>query len=70
MSFRRETRNEDDMRTGALLDALDNATSKDPSLDDADNEFSYALVSGLCSDKAAEAAGHYPPTGHRYPRRG
>lgn len=65
MAFRRETRSDDDARTGRLLDHVDRGLDNEPS-----SAFSAALLDGLVSDKAAEAAGHYPPAGHGYPRKG
>ena len=67
MGLLRETRADDNDRTGRMLDAVDRAF--DGRIDDRDEEFVIALVNGLGTDKAAEAAGNYPPAGHGYPRR-
>lgn len=63
MRPRRETRADDNNRTGRLLDYADAAYDRDP-------EFIGVLLDGLATDKAAEAAGNYPPAGHGYPKRG
>ncbi|WP_405747779.1 hypothetical protein [Streptomyces canus] len=67
MGLRRETRADDNDRTGRMLDAVDAAF--DGSIAGRDEAFVTALVNGLGTDKAAEAAGNYPPAGHGYPRR-
>ncbi|KOX32819.1 hypothetical protein ADL07_11670 [Streptomyces sp. NRRL F-4707] len=65
---RRETPRDDDRRTRALLDAADQAFDRAPdsSLSEA---FQDVVLEGLVTDKAAAAAGNYPPRGHKYPRR-
>lgn len=69
MGFRRETRRDDNDRTGRLLDAADAAFDHDGTAAYRDDDFVTALMDGLGTDKAAEAAGQYPPAGHGYPRR-
>ncbi|WP_432130605.1 hypothetical protein [Streptomyces tendae] len=68
MGIRRETPRDDDRRTRALLDAADHAFDRAPdsSLSEA---FQDVVLTGLGTDKAAAAAGNYPPHGHNYPRR-
>lgn len=66
MRGRRETPADDNRRTGDLLDAFDNASA----IDGLDEDFQDVLMNGLMTDKAAAAAGNYPPAGHGYPRRG
>jgi hypothetical protein len=68
MSIRRETKDEDEARTGALLDALDQAT------DAGDQEapltaFEEVVLDGLACGPACSGA-PYPPAGHSFPRRG
>ncbi|MET7687996.1 hypothetical protein ABZT06_08445 [Streptomyces sp. NPDC005483] len=65
MGFRRETPADDNRRTGNLIDAFDNAASNG-----LEEDFEDVLMTGLMTDKAAAAAGNYPPAGHGYPRRG
>ena len=65
MASRRENARDDDERTGRLLDHVDRDLDNEPS-----SAFSAALLDGLVSDKAAAAAGNYPPPGHGYPRKG
>ncbi|MDH6448206.1 hypothetical protein M2155_000614 [Streptomyces sp. SAI-119] len=67
MGLLRETRADDNDRTGRMLDAVDRAF--DGRIADRDEDFVTALVNGLGTDKAAEVAGNYPPAGHGYPRR-
>ncbi|WP_406122980.1 hypothetical protein OHQ89_12470 [Streptomyces canus] len=67
MGLLRETRSDDNDRTGRMLDAVDAAF--DGPIGGRDEAFVTALVNGLGTDKAAEAAGQYPPAGHGYPRR-
>jgi hypothetical protein len=67
MSIRRETKNEDDMRTGALLDAVDVAFDYGGKAQFHDPEFEDVVLFGI----AYNAADHpYPPAGHTYPKRG
>ena len=61
MSFWRETRDDDQMRTQSLLEAVD---SYEESGDDA---FDAVVTTGLA---CGEACTEYPPAGHGYPRRG
>ena len=67
MGLLRETRSDDNDRTGRMLDAVDAAF--DGPIASRDEAFVTTLVNGLGTDKAAEAAGNYPPAGHGYPRR-
>lgn len=69
MSLRRETPRHDDRRTRGLLDAADNAFDREPANGLA-AEFQDVVMEGLMTDKAAAAAGNYPPAGHTYPKRG
>lgn len=59
MSPRRETRTDDNRRTIRLLDHADAGfgASTDPA-------FENVVMEGLMTDKAAAAAGNYPPAGH------
>lgn len=68
MRFRRENRSDDNARTIRLLDQSDAAFEREPA-NRLEADFSSALVNGLATDKAAEAAGNYPPAGHGYPRK-
>jgi hypothetical protein len=70
VAIRRETRRDDNERTTRLLDAVDAAFDQDGTAAYRDDEFVTALVNGLGTDRAAEAAGNYPPAGHGYSRRG
>jgi hypothetical protein len=62
---RRETRAQDNARTGRLLDQSDAAFAHEP-----DNglavEFEAVVMEGLLTDRAAPV---YPPPGHTFPRR-
>lgn len=69
MVFGRENRRDDNARTGRLLDAVDAAFDQDGTAAYRDDRFVTALMDGLGTDKAAEAAGNYPPAGHGYPKR-
>jgi len=61
MSFWRETRDDDQMRTQSLLTALDaDESGTDP-------QFDAVVTTGLA---CGEACTEYPPAGHGYPRRG
>lgn len=66
MGFPRETRDDDNRRTGDLLDAADTAFEYGPGSDLA-ADFESVVVEGLMT---AEFAPVYPPAGHTYPRRG
>ena len=66
MSFRRETRDDDERRTKTLLDALDNATEMRPDPMAPLDEFETVVLFGVANDPAKP----YPPAGHTYPRRG
>jgi hypothetical protein len=64
MRIRRESPADDNERTERLLDAADNAFGN------ADGSaFETVVMTGLGTDKAAAAAGNYPPAGHSYPKR-
>ncbi|MGW1675676.1 hypothetical protein [Streptomyces sp. NPDC002324] len=68
MSIRRETHDDDNRRTGALLDAVDRAFDNDAgsvALED-DSSFESVVLFGVAGDPAQQ----YPPAGHTYPRRG
>jgi hypothetical protein len=65
MGFRRETPADDNNRTERLLDQADTAFG-----DATATAFETVVTTGLGTDKAAAAAGNYPPAGHGYPRRG
>lgn len=65
MSLRRETRRDDNNRTVRLLDHADAGFGTE-----AGSAFEDVVMEGLMTDKAAAAAGNYPPAGHGYPRRG
>lgn len=65
----RENRRHDDARTGRLLDQADNAFDREPANGLAAH-FADVVMEGLMTDKAAAAAGNYPPAGHDYPKRG
>lgn len=69
VGFRRENRSHDDRRTRDLLDAADTAFDREPDTGLA-ADFQDVVMEGLMTDKAAAAAGNYPPAGHGYPRRG
>lgn len=66
MSFRRETRDDDNCRTDALLDALDRASEARPDPDAELGAFETVVLFGVASDPGQP----YPPAGHTYPRRG
>lgn len=66
MSFRRETKREDDARTGALLDAVDKAFDYDGLAQYDDPDFEDVVLFGIAGDPAQQ----YPPAGHNYPKRG
>jgi hypothetical protein len=65
MAFFRENSRDDNERTERLLDAADIAFGDAPA-----TAFETVVTTGLGTDKAAAAAGNYPPAGHGYPRRG
>ena len=67
--FRSETPADDNARTGRLLDHADNSFEHEPTSGLA-AEFQEVVMEGLMTDKAAAAAGAYPPAGHTYPKRG
>lgn len=67
MSIRRETSEDDDLRTRSLLDAVDVYAEATPSAQFDDGAFETVLVTGLGCDSACT---DYPPAGHTYPRRG
>ncbi|MFB6533569.1 hypothetical protein ACFCY8_18965 [Streptomyces noursei] len=62
MSIRRETAEDDDLRTEGLLAQAGRAMTSAESHQD---PFFRAVVSGLASSDS-----HDPPTGHNYPKRG
>jgi len=64
--FRRETRADDNRRTGELLDAADTAFEYEPATE-LHEDFEAVVVEGLLTDRAVPV---YPPSGHSYPRRG
>ncbi|WP_372412850.1 hypothetical protein [Streptomyces luteireticuli] len=67
MSIWRETRDDDDRRTGALLDALDAyGEARDPHHLEPLSDFEEVVLFGVAGDPAQP----YPPAGHKYPRRG
>lgn len=68
MSIRRETRDDDTRRTGALLDAVDRAFDNDAgaaALED-DSSFESVVLFSVAGDPAQPS----PPAGHSFPRRG
>ncbi|MGW1744558.1 hypothetical protein ACWCRD_02850 [Streptomyces sp. NPDC002092] len=65
MGIRRESRRDDDQRTGRLLDHMDASYGHY-----SDPDFNDVVMDGLISDKAEAAAGRYPPAGHGYPKKG
>lgn len=65
MGLRRETRRDDNDRTIRLLDQADAGFGAG-----AGSTFEDVVMDGLMTDKAAAAAGNYPPAGHGYPKRG
>ncbi|MFJ4932332.1 hypothetical protein ACIP8U_00475 [Streptomyces pseudovenezuelae] len=69
MRGRRETPADDNRRTGELIDAFDNAFTGEAS-NGLEEDFQGVLMNGLMTDKAAAAAGNYPPAGHSYSRKG
>ncbi|MFD3622251.1 hypothetical protein ACFWWT_45275 [Streptomyces sp. NPDC058676] len=66
MSLRRETKREDDARTGALLDAVDKAFDDGGLAQYHDPDFEDVVLFGIAGDPAQQ----YPPAGHTFPRRG
>ncbi|CAM5251293.1 hypothetical protein SXANM310S_00019 [Streptomyces xanthochromogenes] len=66
MSLRRETKNEDDLRTYALLDAVDVAFDHGGKAQYADPQFEDVVLHGIAYDPCEP----YPPAGHTYPKRG
>ncbi|MFJ6394040.1 hypothetical protein ACIQJT_41430 [Streptomyces sp. NPDC091972] len=64
----RETPADDNARTNRLCDAADRAfeTEQTTGLGE---DFESVVMEGLLTDKAAAAAGQYPPAGHTYPRK-
>ncbi|MGW1365045.1 hypothetical protein ACWCQP_47665 [Streptomyces chartreusis] len=66
MSIRRETRDDDNRRTGALLDAVDRAFDDGGLAQYHDPAFEDVVLFGIAGDPAQQ----YPPAGHTYPRRG
>lgn len=66
MRFRRETRADDNRRTGELLDAADTAFEYEPA-NDVSADFEAVVMEGLLTDRAVPV---YPPAGHTYPKRG
>lgn len=61
----RETRSDDNARTGRLLDQADTAFDSE-SRRGLDDHFEDVVMEGLMTDRAVAT---YPPTGHGYPRR-
>ncbi|MDX2695934.1 hypothetical protein [Streptomyces ipomoeae] len=69
MSLFRETKREDDARTGALLDAVDAAFDDGGLATYDDPAFEDVVLEGLgCGPDCTGQP--YPPAGHNYPRRG
>jgi hypothetical protein len=66
VSIRRETHDDDNRRTGALLDALDRASEMRPDPDADLDDFETVVLFGVAGDPAQQ----YPPAGHTYPKRG
>lgn len=66
MSVRRETHDDDNRRTGALLDALDRASEMRPDPDADLDDFETVVLFGVANDPSQP----YPPAGHTFPRRG
>ncbi|WP_326813301.1 hypothetical protein [Streptomyces scopuliridis] len=64
MGFFRETKNDDDMRTYALLEALD--ASSETGTSESLTEFETVVLFGVAYDQSRP----YPPPGHTYPKRG
>lgn len=69
VSIRRETPDDDERRTVALLDALDSESEARPEPDAPLTEFEDVLLEGLACGPACSGA-PYPPAGHTYPKRG
>lgn len=65
MGFRRETADEDRLRSNGLLDALDRASEMRPDPDAELDQFETVILFGVANDPSKP----YPPAGHRYPRR-
>lgn len=65
MGFRRETADEDRLRSNGLLDALDRASEMRPDPDAELDQFETVILFGVANDPAQP----YPPAGHGYPRR-
>ncbi|MFJ2774913.1 hypothetical protein [Streptomyces sp. NPDC087300] len=66
MSLRRETRDDDDRRTYALLDAIDGAFDDGGKATYRDPEFEDVVLFAVAYDQSQP----YPPAGHQYPKRG
>lgn len=62
----RETKDDDDRRTYALLDAVDAAFDTGGKATYQDPQFEEVVLFGVAYD----ATQPYPPAGHRYPKRG
>lgn len=69
MSFRRETRDDDERRTRALLGALDRSTEMRPDPTAELSDFETVVLFGVAGDPA-QPSRQYPPAGHTFPRRG
>lgn len=66
----RETADDDNRRTGALLDALDEASeAADPAHEEPLSPFEEVVLEGLACGPVCTGS-PYPPAGHTYPRRG
>ncbi|KPI12048.1 hypothetical protein OK074_2669 [Actinobacteria bacterium OK074] len=62
----RETPDDDNVRTGRLLDAADVAFEPEPATE-LHEDFEAVVMEGLLTDRSVPV---YPPVGHTYPRRG
>lgn len=67
MNFFRETKKDDDARTGRLLDALDAySEARDPHHLVPLDEFEETALFAIAGDPSQL----YPPAGHTYPKKG
>ncbi|BFO14433.1 hypothetical protein SHKM778_08210 [Streptomyces sp. KM77-8] len=62
----RETRRDDDTRTGRLLDAADVAFEREQTTP-LGEDFEAVVMEGLLTDRSVPV---YPPAGHTFPSRG
>ncbi|MEU9523703.1 hypothetical protein [Streptomyces sp. NPDC048224] len=64
----RETHDDDERRTKALLNALDEACESRPDPMAPLDDFETVVLFGVAGNPAAPTP--YPPAGHTYPKRG